>query len=57
MTITLTDSNRPTDDGSLNAALARVASTRRASGTTAAYGPVTVRMTVRNGRVTEVVAI
>lgn len=57
MTITLTDANRPVDDASLNAALTRVASARRSSSGSAAYGSVTVRMTVRNGRVTEVIAV
>jgi len=57
MTITLTDSVRPGDGTSLNAALARVASARRGAGASAAYGSVTIRMTLRNGRVTDVVAV
>jgi hypothetical protein len=59
MTITLTDADRPGDGTSLNAALARAAATPASTGPTslARYGSVTVRMTVRGGKVTTVVAV
>lgn len=59
MTITVTDPNRSGETTSLHSALARVAAHRAPSGPESGspYSSVRVRMTISDGRVTDVVAV